>query len=136
MILEKSLSIFVLLLPWAIFIANIRFFHGKRTVISAIASIVLVYGALILQVHLVDVRLEKELSTFDLNGDGIFSGTEISTAQKTAMADWANDTGRAMAPITGAIFSILYTLVSFIICFLGLWLWSKYRARTARDSPQ
>jgi hypothetical protein len=136
MILEKSLSIFALLLPWAIFIANVRFFRGEHKIVSALASVMLVYIVLILQVHLIDARLETELYAFDLNGDGVFTGAEIVPAQEAAMADWANDTARAMAPITGAIFSALYTLISFTICFLGSWLWSKLRAKTTRDGSQ
>lgn len=129
MILEKILSVIALLFPWAIFIANIKFFHGKYKIVSVLVSVAFVYAALILQVHFIDARLERELYAFDLNGDGVFSGTEINPAQEAAMANLVNDTGRAMAPITGAIFSVLYTAISFIICFLASWLWSKYCAK-------
>ncbi len=129
MILEKTLSVIAFLFPWAIFIADIKFFHGKYKLVSVLVSVVFVYAALILQVHFIDARLERELYAFDLNGDGVFSGTEISPAQEAAMADLVNDTGRAMAPITGAIFSVLYTAISFIICFLASWFWEKYCAK-------
>jgi hypothetical protein len=128
MILEKTLAVIALLFPWAIFITNIRLFHWRYTIFSVVLSVVLVYVALILQVHFIDARLEKELYAFDLNGDGVFSGAEICQAQEVAMANLVNDTGRAMAPITGAIFSFLYTGISFIICILASRLWSKYRA--------
>lgn len=117
-----------LLLPWAVFTANAKFFHGKYKFISVITGIFLVYTVLLIQVHFIDVRLEKELYAFDLNGDGVFSGTEINPAQELAMKEWANDTALAMAPITGAIFSVLYTSITLIIWFSTSWLWSKYRA--------
>jgi hypothetical protein len=129
MYFEKALSVIALLLPWAFFISNARFFHGRHKLLSAIASVVLVYAALLLQVHLIDVRLEKELYVFDLNGDGVFSGAEINPAQEAAMAAVVNDTGRAMAPITGAIFSVLYIAVALAIWEFASWLWSKYRGK-------
>jgi hypothetical protein len=129
MILEEPLFVIALLCPWAIFIADIKFFQGKYKIVSVLVSVVFVYAALILQVHVIDARLERELYAFDLDGDGVFSGAEINPAQEAAMANWANDTGRAMAPITGAIFSVLYTAISFIIYFLASWLWSKYCAK-------
>jgi len=129
MLLEKSLSVITLLLPWVIFIANKKFLQGKRKLVSVIASIVFVYVALLLQVHFIDARLEKELYAFDLNGDGVFSGIEIKPDQEAAMSSLVNDTGRALAPITGAIFSVLYSLTAFIFVSFATWLWSKYRAK-------
>jgi hypothetical protein len=128
MILENILFVATLLFPWAIVIANICLFRGKFKLVAVLLSVVLVYAALLLQVHLVDARLERELYAFDLNSDGVFSGTEITAAQEAAMAALVNDTGRALAPISGAIFSFLYTGISFIICYLAARLWSKFRA--------
>lgn len=129
MILEQALFVITLLAPWAILVANAKLFLGKHKVILAIVSVVLVYASLMLQVHLIDARLEKELYVFDLNGDGVFSGLEINPAQEEAMANLVNDTGRAMAPITGAIFSILYTAISYMVYFFASWVLSKYRAK-------
>ena len=129
MLLEKSLFVLTLLLPWVIFISNNKFFQGKRKVCSVITSIVLVYVVLLLQVHFIDARLEKELYAFDLNGDGVFSGIEINPDQEAAMSSLVNDTGRALAPITGAIFSVLYSFAAFILISSASWLWSKYRAK-------
>ena len=127
MAFEVVFSIIALLLPWVIFAANLKFFRGKYKAVSAIASIVFVYAALMLQVNFIDAKLEKELYAFDLNGDEVFSGTEITSAQEAAMEAFVNDTGRAMAPITGAIFAVLYTSISFLIGFFASWLREKYR---------
>jgi len=129
MILEQALFFVTLLVPWVIFVANAKLFLGKHKVILAIVSIAFVYASLMLQVHLIDARLEKELYAFDLNGDGVFSGLEINPAQEKAMANLVNDTGLAMAPITGAIFSVLYTAISYMVYFFASWGWSKYRVK-------
>ena len=129
MILEQALFVITLLVPWAILVANAKLFLGKHKVIFAIVSIAFVYASLMLQVNLIDSRLEKELYAFDLNGDGVFSGLEVNPAQEEAMANFVNDTGLAMAPITGAIFSVIYTVISFMVYFFASWAWSKYRAK-------
>lgn len=129
MILEQALFVITLLVPWAILVANAKLFLGKHKVIFAIVSIAFVYASLMLQVNLIDSRLEKELYAFDLNGDGVFSGLEVNPAQEEAMANFVNDTGLAMAPITGAIFSVIYTAISFMVYFFASWAWSKYRAK-------
>lgn len=130
MIFEQALFVITLLAPWAILVANVKLFQGQHKVIFAIVSITLVYASLVLQANLIDSRLEQELYAFDLNGDGVFSGLEINPAQEEAMANLVNDTGRAMAPITGAIFSVAYTAISFMAYFFASWAWSKYRAKS------
>lgn len=129
MMLEKIILGLVFLAPWAILIVNSKAFSGKRKVISWVASVAAVYAIFLVGVYVVDVRLERELYAFDLNADGVFSGKEINPAQEAAMARLANDTGRAMAPITGAIFSCLYVAIVFLLWFLVSWCWSAIRAR-------
>ena len=73
------------------------------------------YGLLLLSVHFLNEEIAATLWSFDKNGDGGFSGSEITPAQESAMVDYANDTGRAMAPITGAVFSVLYVAVVFLL---------------------
>lgn len=50
---------------------------------------------------------KKELSAFDLNQDGLFSGNEISAQQKEAMDKVSNDTARNLAPFTLIPFAIV-----------------------------
>lgn len=126
---EQALFIISLMAPWVILVANAKLFHGKHKVIAFVVSAALTYAALNLQVLLIDAKLENELYAFDLNGDGVFSGVEITPAQEAAMADLVNDTGRAMAPITGAIFSVIYAAISLTIYLLASWGLSKYRAK-------
>lgn len=59
--------------------------------------------------------LKKELNSYDLNGDGFFSGKEITSEQKIAMYNVISDTGRNFAPFIGIIYSLIYYLLLIII---------------------
>ena len=61
------------------------------------------------------------LDSFDLNHDGIFSGSEINTAQQTALKNYSSDTAIAFAPL----FAIPYSLFYFIILYIGLKIFRK-----------
>lgn len=68
-----------------------------------------------LGVWIVEMQREAHLASFDLNGDGLFSGDELSAEQHKAMMAVANDTAQALAPMTGAIFAIVYVGGLFIV---------------------
>lgn len=61
-----------------------------------------------LGVWIVEMQREAHLASFDLNGDGLFSGDELSAEQHMAMMATANDTAQALAPVTGAIFAVVF----------------------------
>ncbi len=61
-----------------------------------------------LGVWIVEMQREAHLASFDLNGDGLFSGDELTAEQHRAMMATANDTAQALAPVTGAIFAVVY----------------------------
>ena len=63
-------------------------------------------------VKFTDLHLDASLKKCDLDGDGGYSGAEVTPQMEEAMAEWASDTGRSLAPITGLIISPLYS---------GLW---------------
>jgi hypothetical protein len=63
----------------------------------------------------VDLVAQWDLMKFDLNGDGNFSGIEITPDQKEALKIYSADTGRNFSIVTGLIFSGLVTLLVFII---------------------
>ena len=57
--------------------------------------------------------LEYQLNQYDIDGDGIFSGSEISPNQQEAMQKVISDTGRTFAPFTGFIFCGIITAIFF-----------------------
>ena len=62
-----------------------------------------------------DISLELALRKFDLNGDGMFNGAEITPELKVAMRSVISDTGRNFSMITGLIFSGIITFFVYII---------------------
>ncbi|WP_349664754.1 hypothetical protein IZU89_07515 [Cellulophaga lytica] len=62
-----------------------------------------------------DISLELALRKFDLNGDGMFNGAEITPELKTAMNKSISDTGRNFSFITGLFFSGIISFLVFII---------------------
>ncbi|MBE0442375.1 MULTISPECIES: hypothetical protein [unclassified Psychrobacter] len=69
-------------------------------------------------VYFTDAYLQAQLDVFDLDDNGSFSSDERSEAQQQAMMRVTSDTGRALAPVTGAIFAFGY--MSILIMFFKL----------------
>jgi hypothetical protein len=91
-------------------------------------AIVGCYCVLLFGVHLLDMHLEAELYKHDLNGDRSFSGAEVTPAMEEAMGRLTNDTGRALAPVTGIPFSVVWVSVNYIpLGLLSLAIW-RFRA--------
>ena len=88
---------------------------GKKKLLLAVMQIFVFYVSVLVEVSIYDYQLEKQLYSFDLNGDGVFSGSEITPEQEEAMIKFINDTGRIFAPITGAIFSFMYFPFALVI---------------------
>lgn len=112
--LATVLSVFVII-PGVIWILNRTWLANRfgRASLAALSAL-LAYVFIVLVAAYVDFKLEANLAEFDLNGDGFFSGAEITPEQQQAMQLVVADTGRTFAPITGAVFSVIY--------FLSLWL--------------
>lgn len=89
-----------------------------RWAVSFLLGTVGCYALLMGSVRLTNMHFEKELAGFDLDGDGTFSGDEITPAMKGAMNNATNDTGRALAPLTGIAICPVYAAAWHM--FLGL----------------
>lgn len=90
---------------------------GQWLLWTGIASVVC-YVLLMLSVQASEIHLENKLNQFDLDGDGGFSGAEITPAMEKAMDDVTSDTGRTLAPITGLITCPIYS--GFWHCLIGV----------------
>lgn len=90
-------------------------------------SFVVLYLFIVGSAQLSDYQLKKELDSFDLDGDGIFSSVEFTPEAEDAMNRYTQDTGRTFAPIAGFIFSSVY--VSLVFGFIGLF--KKYVLKNA-----
>lgn len=72
--------------------------------------LLLLTGVIFLEYHY-DVALQK----FDLNGDGNFSGDEITSEQQIAMRNVTNDLGRTFAAYTGVFISGFIASAVFLV---------------------
>ena len=70
------------------------------------------YLLMLASVQFTELHLDAKLKSYDLDGNGGYSGAEVTPQMEEAMADWASDTGRTFAPFTGLIVSPIYS---------GLW---------------
>jgi len=63
-----------------------------------------------------DLNAQWALNGFDINGDGFFSGSEITPEQTEAMRNLTSDTGQNFSFITGLFFS---GVIAFFVFMTG-----------------
>ena len=128
-IISISLGVLLLLVPVATSIRLIV--KGQSsilvwawwTVIGAVLCyLVLMAGVFATNAHLMAVR-----DSFDLDGDGVFSGLEITPESEEAMRAVSSDTGRTLAPFTGLFTCPIYS--AFWHALLGLGYFCVRRVR-------
>ena len=73
------------------------------------ASSIVIYAVCVGSTFAYDQYLHWDLDRFDLDGDGIFSGAEITPDQKRALERVVWDTGRNFMPILGGIYALGYS---------------------------
>ena len=81
----------------------------KKIVIFSI-----VYIVVIIVNQSYDSYLDYQLNSFDLDGDGIFGGKEISPEQELAMDAVMHDTARTFIWFTGIAYAFVYVLFSYL----------------------
>ena len=75
---------------------------------AAALSAVLIFTVIVGTAFLYGRHLDRLLAAFDLDGDGIFSGEELSPDQDRALRLVTNDLSRTLAPVTGGLVAIVY----------------------------
>ena len=91
-----------------------RTFKSKIKSLWIGLSVFLVFYTLIVgSAALTDIKYQKQLDTYDLNQDGLFSGNEITPEQEAAMFRLTNDVGRNFSIFTGALFSGILGLIAY-----------------------
>lgn len=103
---------------WAFkYFGNVR----PRPIIVSFVSALIIYVFIQLSVFVIERNLKAELDAFDLNGDGFFSGEEVTPEQNAAMMRVIGDTARTFAPITGGIFCFLYFIALYFLLKVSVW---------------
>lgn len=98
------------------------------------------YFVLLAAVQAMEHALSVELYKHDLDGDRAFSKEELTADAELAMERLTNDTGRALAPITGVPLTFVWTSLNFMILgfveIAGGWLFSLlFRRNMERKEP-
>ena len=89
-------------------------FKSKRKSLWIGLSVFLVcYTLIVGSAALIDIKYQKQLDTYDLNQDGLFSGNEITPEQEAVMFRLTNDAGRNFSIFTGAFFSGILGLIAY-----------------------
>ncbi|MGL5018673.1 MAG: hypothetical protein ACRDBP_11085 [Luteolibacter sp.] len=91
----------------------------------------LCYLLLLVSVRFTSLRLKANLDSHDLDGNEMFSGSELTPQMYKAMKEWTSDTGRTLAPITGLFISPIYCGFWFVIIGLPYILVKRNGAKRA-----
>jgi hypothetical protein len=93
-----------------------RKYYNNRLNNFAIAffSTLFFYVSIIGMVIIIRFLTKEELESFDLDRNGFIDNEEITPASRQAVENASHDTGLAMAPFTGIIFSIIYFILIII----------------------
>ncbi len=87
----------------------------KKIFLHALIPTFLFYASIVLITQVFGLYLDARLDSFDLDGNGFFSGEEITPEQEAAMSAVTNDTARTLAPVTGLFVSFFHYFVSVVI---------------------
>ena len=125
-VMGSGYLLFCLAIPSAILLLD-RLLRRSHTALrrGAILSFAIAYLAWVGAALFWDYWLELQLGQFDLDGDGIFSGSEVTSAQEEALRRVTSDTARTFAPLTGIGIAGLATAVPYGV--VGLYSWVSRR---------
>jgi hypothetical protein len=97
----------IILILFLIFLYKVFSKNNLGNIKLSLIIVVILYVLVNIYVIGYSKYLEYKLNSFDLNGDGIFSGSEITSEPENIMNRYIWDTGRTFAPITSGIFCII-----------------------------
>ena len=137
--LQTFFIVFWLVLPLVVWIAllcaRVRMHPAILAGICVFAMLV-GYASMLTAVWIVDTRLEAEMNSYDLDGDGGIGGEELTPAAERAIDEWASDTGRTFAPIVGVPLTAIWYTILFVMMFGGQWMFRKALSSRAANRSQ
>lgn len=98
--------------------------HWLMLINFATTYLVILTGAWV-----IEYNQESYLHTFDLNGDGIFSGAEVTPEQQAAVNELERTSARTLAPATGFIFAFFYSAIFYCVLLVGKSIKEKDKLR-------
>ncbi|MDO4440683.1 MAG: hypothetical protein Q4B81_00695 [Moraxella sp.] len=97
---------------------------------SLVAYLLIVLGALATGWY-----ADAVLQSYDLNGDGMFSGDELTPEQDKAMQQVVRDAGRTFAPIVGLYLHHWVCCWALWVCSIMVGLWQRIINNQVDQSP-
>lgn len=114
-----NLHLFALILSLSLLIIAFTYrkkiFKKNKLFGSTIVIFLCVYTLIISIVIFIKYLHWSELQTFDINGNGIIDGTEITEEAKVALEVFSKDTGLTFAPFTGIFYASIVSVVYYLI---------------------
>ncbi|MBB4954484.1 hypothetical protein H4S14_002961 [Agrobacterium vitis] len=83
--------------------------------VKVILNLLLVYLIIVGCAAGVNAYLDWRITTFDLNGDDIFSHAESTPEQGFFMTHWVLDAGRNLAPFTGVVIAPILVAIAYAL---------------------
>ncbi len=112
MTVSQILSLIWIVLPAVVGISY-GIYRGKfRYWIPFLLSTIIGYVLVIGSVQIRESELRQRLREFDLNNDGVFTSSEITSEQREVMRALTNDTGRTFAPFTGIPITAIWAAIN------------------------
>lgn len=106
----------IMVLTWCLTLIMRHYLKRMQTTAYLLFSnFIMFYALVVFCVYARGVYLEYRLDQFDLDGDSIFSIEEQTREQKEYMEMVVNDVGRNLIVFTGAVYSLVSTIVFYFI---------------------
>ena len=117
---------------------GVNLFRRNRIHPALICIVTVMLGCVLFlaSIWILEIQLEAKMNSFDLDGDGVFSGDELTPAAEIAMAEWTSDTGRSFGYILGIPFTIIWYAILFSIAFSAEWVFRRFNPVTAVGDPK
>lgn len=113
-----SIVAFSVVFPAFILLLCKKLLLNKKYKIVGIVMFSLIYTFLIVSTELYDLYLNNMLNQYDLDGDGVFSPSEMTAKQQEVFKKVINDSGRNLVYVTGAIYSAFITGIVMLILYV------------------
>lgn len=117
--LTKSSLFLMFITPFLMILIHSKFLSKVPAWVVFTLSVLLFWGLVQFNVFIIEWHINQQLEQLDLNHNTFFDKNEITPEVEKLLNQLTHDTGRALAPITGMIASLVYNgLISKIYAYL------------------
>ncbi len=98
-----------------------RLFGQKSVFWRAVVVLLSVYALIVGMAAYQDIWLQCEVNRLDINGDGMFSSTEMTPEVENLLQKQTSDTGRNFSFVSGWVVAFILAAVVYLLGYL----WDK-----------